>query len=110
MIYLYGGAANERILRDLHVLDTSTMSWAEPPAGGISPGALFGHTAETVGKCVFLFGGSRVVPRSPPRDRRSMTFFVSRGKSPRASMSNAVSSRLVARVSTYTGSRPPSSG
>ena len=30
--------------------------------------------------------------------------------SPRASMSNAVSSRLVARVSTYTGSRPPSSG
>jgi len=45
------------------VLDTSTMSWVEPPAGGISPGPLFGHTAETVGKCLFLYGGSREVAR-----------------------------------------------
>ena len=62
-IYMYGGAANERIFKDMHVLDVASMSWMEPPTGGISPGPLFGHTAETVGKCVFLFGGAKAVPR-----------------------------------------------
>ena len=54
-------AANGKVFRDLHVLDTGSMSWVEPPTGGLAPGQLFGHCAEAVGRCVFIFGGSRQV-------------------------------------------------
>ena len=63
LVYIYGGAANEKIFRDLYVLDTLSMSWIEPPTRGLPPGPLFGHTAELVGQCLFLFGGCREILR-----------------------------------------------
>ena len=42
LIYIYGGAANEKIFRDLHVLDTTSMSWVEPPTSGLPPVAAVG--------------------------------------------------------------------
>ena len=63
LVYIYGGAANEKMFRDLYVLDTLSMSWIEPPTSGLPPGPLFGHTAELVGQCLFLFGGCREVLR-----------------------------------------------
>ena len=44
--------SNSKVFRDLHVLDVHTMSWVEPPSGGIPPGPLYGHTAQAVGRCV----------------------------------------------------------
>ena len=68
MIYVYGGAANEKIFRDLHVLDTTSMSWVEPPTSGLPPGPLFGHSAELVGQVK-----TATVPSDPdPSQSRSL--------------------------------------
>ncbi len=42
------------VLQDLHVLDIASMSWVEPPTGGLPPGPLYGHTAVAVGRRISL--------------------------------------------------------
>lgn len=48
---MFAGANAGFVLQDMHVLDTTSMSWIEPPTGGLAPGPLFGHTAQPVGRC-----------------------------------------------------------
>ncbi len=36
-IFVFGGAAGGKALKNLHVLDTSTMTWGQPPTVGVSP-------------------------------------------------------------------------
>ena len=56
-LFLFGGHSGNKHLRDLHVLDTETMSWAQPDVQGVPPPGLRGHTANLIGHKIFVFGG-----------------------------------------------------
>lgn len=62
--------SGNRHLRDLHVLDSETMTWHAPEVKGAVPPGLRGHTANLIGSRIFLFGGcveeTRKAPFSPP--------------------------------------------
>ena len=49
--------SGNRHLRDLHVLDSETMTWHAPEVKGAVPPGLRGHTANLIGSRIFLFGG-----------------------------------------------------
>ena len=56
-LVLFGGHSGNKHLRDLHILHTDTLTWAEPDLTGALPPGLRGHTANLVGDQLFLFGG-----------------------------------------------------
>jgi len=66
-MFVYGGNRTEgdtyHILKDLHVLDTDTMTWEVAHTTGDHPGARVAHKLMAVGKCLFLFGGGVWTPQ-----------------------------------------------
>ena len=58
-LYLFGGHAGNKHLRDLHVLgaEASPMRWSTPEVSGVPPPGLRGHSATLIGNTVFMFGG-----------------------------------------------------
>ena len=56
-LYLFGGHSGNKHLKDLHIFDTETLTWNEPPIYGSSPKGLRGHTANLIGNKIYLFGG-----------------------------------------------------
>eukprot|EP01118_Nematostelium_gracile_P011088 TRINITY_DN38_c0_g1_i1.p1 TRINITY_DN38_c0_g1~~TRINITY_DN38_c0_g1_i1.p1 ORF type:complete len:424 (-),score=71.07 TRINITY_DN38_c0_g1_i1:135-1406(-) len=69
-MYIYGGNRTEedksyKIYSDLHVLDTTTLTWTKPKTTGDIPGPRVAHKLLTVNNQVYLFGGG---VWSPERD------------------------------------------
>lgn len=68
-MYIYGGNftplpdGNYTILGDLHVLDTTTLTWSQPKCTGPSPGSRTAHTMKAIGKKIFVFGGGLWEPK-----------------------------------------------
>jgi N-acetylneuraminic acid mutarotase len=60
-IVVFGGHSGARHLKDLHVFDTTTLSWSEPLTKGPAPQGLRGHTATLLGSGgndkLYIFGG-----------------------------------------------------
>jgi len=64
---LYGGGDGKSLYYDeLFVLDIKTLVWSKPTPKGDSPGKLRAHSANTIGKLVYFFGGGD--PVSPRND------------------------------------------
>lgn len=58
IIYFGGKGAKEKVFKDIHALDPTTMEWFEGPEGSGSPSARFGHSASLIeGNKIFIFGG-----------------------------------------------------
>ena len=57
-IFILGGAAHEKPLNDVRVLDLETDTWTIPTVSGTPPLALVGHSATLIGTELFVFGGS----------------------------------------------------
>jgi hypothetical protein len=69
-MYIYGGNRTEddktyQIYSDLHVLETTTMTWSKPRTYGDIPGPRVAHKLLAVNNQVYLFGGG---VWSPERD------------------------------------------
>ncbi|GBF91354.1 hypothetical protein Rsub_04094 [Raphidocelis subcapitata] len=57
-LWLFGGQQGRKFLRELHALDTDSMTWALAAPAGAPPAARAGHSLTAVeGAGVFLFGG-----------------------------------------------------
>lgn len=54
---MFGGTDGKTPLKDLHILDTSSNTWVIPALHGEGPDAREGHSAASVGKRLFIFGG-----------------------------------------------------
>merc|ERR1712196_243667 len=65
-IYIFGGTWSPEVddntiyMNDLHVLDVPTLSWRCPQTTGVPPIEREGHTAATLGACIYIFGGTWV--------------------------------------------------
>jgi len=57
-LFMVGGAAHEKPLNDVRVLDLEGDSWTVPTVSGTPPPALVGHSATLIGTELFIFGGS----------------------------------------------------
>eukprot|EP00899_Mesostigma_viride_P008972 jgi/Mesvir1/18076/Mv09382-RA.2 len=60
-ILLHGGFDGEKLLADVHILDTATMTWSEhrvPPVSGYPPSARKGHVAIMLERRLLMFGGT----------------------------------------------------
>jgi hypothetical protein len=65
-MYIYGGNRTEEdkgyhLFADLHVLDTTTMTWFSPKTTGDIPGPRVAHKLLSVGKYIYLFGGGEYI-------------------------------------------------
>jgi len=61
-MFMYGGNNNDengryRVLSDLCMLDTSTLTWSVPKTTGDIPEGRSGHTLTSIGRKVYLYGG-----------------------------------------------------
>lgn len=56
---MFAGHDGTKRLNDLYVLNLETLEWTQPtvPEGAILPPPRAGHTADLVGRKIFLFGG-----------------------------------------------------
>ena len=64
-IFVFGGTWTDEedttiYMNDLHVLDVNTFAWSKPTTSGEPPTEREGHTAATLLKKVFIFGGTWV--------------------------------------------------
>eukprot|EP00698_Gefionella_okellyi_P001223 TRINITY_DN11138_c0_g1_i1.p1 TRINITY_DN11138_c0_g1~~TRINITY_DN11138_c0_g1_i1.p1 ORF type:complete len:574 (-),score=98.42 TRINITY_DN11138_c0_g1_i1:155-1876(-) len=58
VVFLYGGSNDGKVLNDVHILDTDTLSWRSPMvAARAELPPLYGHTCVLLGKQLFIFGG-----------------------------------------------------
>jgi len=68
-MYIYGGNytpmpdGDYTVLGDMHVLDTTTMTWSQPTLSGPNPGKRTAHTMKAVGSKIYLFGGGLWEPK-----------------------------------------------
>lgn len=58
IVYFGGKGGKGQNFRDLHALDTSTLTWYQGPSSGGAPSARHGHTATLQGTRLFVFGGA----------------------------------------------------
>ncbi|KAL6062754.1 SAM domain (Sterile alpha motif) domain containing protein [Balamuthia mandrillaris] len=56
-IFIFGGHDGTRMLNDLFVLNTDTMTWQQISPHGTVPSARAGHTATAIMDKIFIFGG-----------------------------------------------------
>eukprot|EP00966_Prymnesium_polylepis_P058423 1353009-Prymnesium_polylepis.1 len=64
-IFVFGGTWTDEedttiYMNDLHMLDVDTFAWSKPTTSGEPPTEREGHTAATLLKKVFIFGGTWV--------------------------------------------------
>eukprot|EP00891_Asterochloris_glomerata_P009781 jgi/Astpho2/9781/gw1.00149.44.1_t len=56
-LIVFGGGSVAHCFNDLHVLDTETMEWSQPPVEGEQPSARAGHAADVLGDTLYVAGG-----------------------------------------------------
>lgn len=57
-LILFGGRVGEEVRNDLYSLDIGTLTITELEPGGVAPPPLYNHSAECIGKCVVVAGGT----------------------------------------------------
>ncbi|XP_068608681.1 rab9 effector protein with kelch motifs [Brachionichthys hirsutus] len=56
-IYIHGGMAGDKFLKDMHSLDTTIVTWEKVQPKGDAPPGVAAHAAVVLGKNIYVFGG-----------------------------------------------------
>ncbi|XP_068190642.1 rab9 effector protein with kelch motifs isoform X2 [Antennarius striatus] len=56
-IYIHGGMAGDKFLKDMYCLDTTIMTWEKLQTKGDVPPGVAAHSALVLGKNIYIFGG-----------------------------------------------------
>lgn len=56
-LFIHGGLAGDKFYDDLHCIDINDMKWQKLSPTGAAPTGCAAHSAVTVGKHVYIFGG-----------------------------------------------------